>query len=290
MNENTKNGAFRKKKVYFSQVSNVALRDNNLSLKAKGLYALIQSYITIEDFVLYKTTLKKQCIEGEKAFESTWKELKDAGYLIQYRLQDKTPNEEGKVLNTFYYEYELLDAPDVELAAKAHGSQNRKTKEEKTHTPKKVGMGKKEKKQPKTHTPKMDTMDNGYDGQGVVYINSDLNNTDLSNIDLTTTDAPKGEVATLIESNTSLKLSEPQQATVDEWDIERTRKAIASFNTRKGIYFTYLETIYKETKNNNVSPRTGNSRYTDILKHDYNYDELDLLEQQYIDRKLAGLQ
>ena len=35
----TKNGKFRKKKVYFTQVSNVAIRDKNLSLKAKGLYA-----------------------------------------------------------------------------------------------------------------------------------------------------------------------------------------------------------------------------------------------------------
>jgi hypothetical protein len=46
------NGSFRKKKTYFSQVSNEALRDNTLSLKAKGLYALIQSYITIENFTL----------------------------------------------------------------------------------------------------------------------------------------------------------------------------------------------------------------------------------------------
>src|SRR3712207_8652195 len=96
------NGAFRKKKVYFTQVSNNAIRDNELSLKAKGLYALIQSYITIEDFTLYKSHLKKQCVEGEKAFENTWKELKDKGYLIQYRLQDfKTKH--------FYYEYELLE-------------------------------------------------------------------------------------------------------------------------------------------------------------------------------------
>ena len=32
----TNNGLFRKKKVYFSQVSNEALRDQELSLKAKN--------------------------------------------------------------------------------------------------------------------------------------------------------------------------------------------------------------------------------------------------------------
>ena len=95
------NGAFKKKKIFFSQVSNSALRDKELSLKAKGLYALIQSYVTIEGFTLYKTTLKKQCSEGNKAFESAWKELKDTGYLIQ----DRKRNKQG----TYYYEYELLD-------------------------------------------------------------------------------------------------------------------------------------------------------------------------------------
>lgn len=95
------NGAFRKKRIFFSQVSNEALRDASLSLKSKGLYALIQSYITIENFILYKNTLKQNCKEGEKAFEASWKELKDRGYLIQYKLR----NEKG----SFYYEYDLLD-------------------------------------------------------------------------------------------------------------------------------------------------------------------------------------
>ena len=96
-------GTFRKKKIYFSQVSNEALRDENLSLKAKGLYALIQSYITIENFILYKETLKSACRDGRDSFNSAWKELKDQGYLKQYKMQD----EKGKI----YYEYDLLDSP-----------------------------------------------------------------------------------------------------------------------------------------------------------------------------------
>lgn len=98
------NGVFRKKKVYFTQVSNVALRDTKLSLKAKGLYALIQSYITIEDFTLYKNHLSKQCKEGRDGFHSAWNELIKAGYLKQYRIR----NEKG----VFYYEYDLLDTPE----------------------------------------------------------------------------------------------------------------------------------------------------------------------------------
>lgn len=100
------NGKFRKKKVYFTQVSNAALRDSNLTLKAKGLYSLIQSYITMENFILYKNTLLKQCKEKETSFNSAWKELKDNGYLIQYKFK----NEKG----VFIYEYELIDNPTVE--------------------------------------------------------------------------------------------------------------------------------------------------------------------------------
>ena len=149
MNKNAANGAFRKRKVYFTQVSNNALRDENLSLKAKGLYALIQSYITIEDFTLYKSTLKKQCLEGEKAFESTWKELKDKGYLVQYKLQDE-------VTKQFYYEYDLLEVAEIQVS------------EDKSQNPKKEGVAKV-------------GSGNGRSAKRGVYNNTDSNNTDLNN-------------------------------------------------------------------------------------------------------------
>ena len=50
-------GAFRKKKISYAQVSNFALRDEKLSLKAKGLLSLIESYINLENFTLYKQFL-----------------------------------------------------------------------------------------------------------------------------------------------------------------------------------------------------------------------------------------
>lgn len=99
-----KSGSFRKKKINFTQVSNFVLLDENLSLKAKGLFSLIQHYVTIPDFILYKNTLKKACKEKEKAFDSAWNELKKAGYLLQHKMRDS----ESK---RFYYEYELMDKP-----------------------------------------------------------------------------------------------------------------------------------------------------------------------------------
>ncbi|MBA4509774.1 DnaD domain protein [Clostridium sporogenes] len=220
-----KNGRFRKKKVYFTQVSNNALRDNSISLKAKGLYALIQSYITLEDFTLYKNYLKKQCKEGEKAFESAWKELKDAGYLIQYRLQDDTLDENNKKKMTFFYEYELLDSKDIELATKVHASQNRKSKEEKSHTPKKEGMGKNQKAIP----TKKEGMGNGYNGEGGTYNNIDPINTDLNNTYSEEEETFQG-IISKIESNLEIKLNKKKKEIINNllksYSIELFNKAL----------------------------------------------------------------
>ena len=104
--EDNKSGRFRKKKVNFSMISNTIIRDESISLRAKGLYTLIQSYITMETFTLYKSYLMSQCCEGDRAFDSAWKELKEKGYLKQYKMRDGA--------RTFYYEYELLDEPEME--------------------------------------------------------------------------------------------------------------------------------------------------------------------------------
>lgn len=97
-------GKFRKREKPFTQISNHLLRDPNVSLKAKGLYSLIASYLSMVDFTLYKSTLRSNCSEGRDAFDKTWNELKNAGYLVQYKVKaDK---------GQFIYEYELLDEPE----------------------------------------------------------------------------------------------------------------------------------------------------------------------------------
>lgn len=101
-----KSGRFRKKKPSFSMIPNEIIRNENISLRAKGLYSLIQSYITMEEFTLYKSFLVRKCKEGKAAFDTAWKELKETGYLKQYKMN----SESG-----FYYEYELLDSPDTDF-------------------------------------------------------------------------------------------------------------------------------------------------------------------------------
>lgn len=108
-------------------ISNEVIRDDTVSLKAKGLYALIQSYITLEDFSLYKGFLLSKCKEGKKAFDASWKELKDAGYLIQYQMQDKDTKQ-------FYWEYDLVDS----VEEKPHPQKGIMALD--SHTPKRDGM------------------------------------------------------------------------------------------------------------------------------------------------------
>ncbi|HBI6922761.1 MAG: hypothetical protein E6363_01140 [Enterobacter sp.] len=281
--ETNRSGQFRKKKIYFTQVSNVALRDSSLSLKAKGLYALIQSYLTIEDFTLYKNTLKKHLKEGEKAFESTWKELKDAAYLIQYRLQDPKTKQ-------FYYEYELLDEPDIELANKIHNSQNRKKHEEKSHTPKKVGMGEKDEKSKKAIPTKREGMDNGYSGKVGVHNNTDLNNTNLNNINISSSSEDEEEVKKILD------ICQIQEFKLSRKDIKNLLLVYSFDKIAKGIitagsadstiknYKGYLVSVLNDMEKvkkvdiniNNKDSKKSNANFTQ-RDQDMNELEKDLL-------------
>jgi len=96
-------GYFRVKES-FTQVTNCITRDNTISLKAKGLYLVIQSCITNPNKRYSKEDFYDMTAEGLKAFESAWKELKDKGYLKVHNF----PNG-----GNFSIEFELLDRPEL---------------------------------------------------------------------------------------------------------------------------------------------------------------------------------
>ena len=75
-----------KKKKGFTVVANTAIRDESLSIEARGVYALIQSWITLEtdDFVCSKAFIFEKSNTGEKKFDRIWNELKASGYLKMY--------------------------------------------------------------------------------------------------------------------------------------------------------------------------------------------------------------
>lgn len=82
-------------------------RDRDISLKAKGLYLVIQANITMPDKRWRKEDFKSMTCEGKKAFDGAWNELKEAGYLKVHMYSNGV---------TWTVEYELLDEP----AAGAH--------------------------------------------------------------------------------------------------------------------------------------------------------------------------
>ena len=92
-------GQFRKKRG-FTAVQNAVAKNTDISLKAKGLYLLIQAFITMPDVSWKKSDFEAMCREGTKAFNSAWDELKNKGYL---HVHIYTEN------GVFRNEYELLD-------------------------------------------------------------------------------------------------------------------------------------------------------------------------------------
>lgn len=258
--EINKSGQFRKKKIYFTQVSNIALKDNRLSLKAKGLYSLIQSYLTIEDFTLYKNTLKKHLKEGDKAFESAWKELKDSAYLIQYRLQDSKTKQ-------FYYEYELLDEPNLKLANKIHGSQNRK---------------KYNKKCPLPIPPKKEGMGNGHNGKREQYNNTNLNNTNLNNIIITSSNNDE-EVIKLIHicNLNNFKLNKTDiKSLLLVYNFDKIAKAIITASSTKSHIKNYkgyiISTLNDMEKIKKININIENKKsYANFTQREYDYTDLE---------------
>ena len=84
----------------YTVMSNYHLRDTNLSLKGKGLLAMMLSLP--EDWNYTTRGLAKICKEGVDAISGALRELEAAGYIIRNRLRDKN----GRISDTEYVIYE----------------------------------------------------------------------------------------------------------------------------------------------------------------------------------------
>ncbi|MEB8885485.1 DnaD domain protein [Bacillus cereus] len=100
-------GIFRvKKDTNYSVIHNTPLRDENLSWRAKGLLAYMLSLP--DDWTFHATELSQHAKDSEKTTTSTLKELKKAGYLKRYPIQN---SETGKISHweTIVYELPTID-------------------------------------------------------------------------------------------------------------------------------------------------------------------------------------
>lgn len=89
----------------YTVMNNTFLRDNNLSWKAKGLFAYILSLP--EDWKIYLSELQTHATDGETSLRSAIKELTDNGYIVQKRLKD----DKGRWAS---YVYQIVENPFVE--------------------------------------------------------------------------------------------------------------------------------------------------------------------------------
>lgn len=80
-------------KSHFVQLPNQMLRDNSISLRARGLLAMVLTHQ--EEWVITKSWITEQVKEGKQAVASTFRELERSGYAVMH--EDR--NEVGKILS-----------------------------------------------------------------------------------------------------------------------------------------------------------------------------------------------
>lgn len=104
-----------KRKSNFTMISNVGLRDINLSFKAKGLLAYMLSLP--DDWVFYETELVNHSTDGLASVKTGLKELQEQGYL--HRTRER--NEKGQLKETIWtvhdeptFDFPMLDNPTLE--------------------------------------------------------------------------------------------------------------------------------------------------------------------------------
>jgi len=93
----------KKKKNKYAQVHINLLRDKNLSLKAKGLGAILESYSN--DFNLSLKSIVFNTIDGIKSVRSAIKELENGYYLYRFQTRDK----KGLFITYWAFDSQKLD-------------------------------------------------------------------------------------------------------------------------------------------------------------------------------------
>ena len=89
--------------IGYTTIYNEVLRDSTLSLDAKGLFAVIKSFVGLPDFALSKRRLGYACSDSAYLLNAAWKELKQKGYLQHYFSQAEN--------GAFCHVYNLMQHP-----------------------------------------------------------------------------------------------------------------------------------------------------------------------------------
>lgn len=104
-----------KRETNFTIMSNVGLRDERLSWKARGLLAYMLSLP--DDWVFYETELVKRAPDGLSGVRSGLKELEEHGFLVRVRERDENGRLKGSdwiIHDEPICDYPTLDKPILE--------------------------------------------------------------------------------------------------------------------------------------------------------------------------------
>lgn len=255
-------GVFRRKSGFTAVDNNIA-RDKKISLKAKGLFLLIQSYITIPESTWLKSDFQRMAVEGDKAFESAWRELKEFGYLKSHIM----PN--GKKGSQFATEFELLDEPVVGAHTFYYNSKGEVTN---TNLTKKVRV--KEDAKEIVDEAQLRYPQNGSNANCIDAIGSDANGDD--NIILTTKTLDKTVCNKSI--NLSDKTADESECVIfeasEKMDEDLIRSVSDELSVCNGIPYSYA--TKGKRMQNAIRVMAGWNEFVQF----YNYD--DVYERAYI--------
>lgn len=93
----------KKKQNNYAQVHVNMLRDRKLSLKAKGLGAVLESYSN--DFTVSVKSIEINSADGNRAVKTAIKELEAGYYLFRFQTRDKA----GRFITYWAFDSEKLD-------------------------------------------------------------------------------------------------------------------------------------------------------------------------------------
>lgn len=240
-------------------------------MDTKTLHNMINYYISIPDFILYKSHIQKQSGAGQRAFNRMWKQLKDNGYLMQYKLKgDK---------GTFYYEYELFDEP-----------QKRQESQEKPEV-QNVPVGDNEGKCPDIHNAPLDSagMGDAVHGKGSC-INKTISNKTLKNKTITIKQQQPKEKEQVVVVSCHAQLPEVDEELIEQYKSafgrrpsQKAKESLVSYLSRferdvvlyaleltglKGKHFDYAQGVLRKWEEHGV--RT----FDDVFAYDERYRAL----------------
>lgn len=220
MDKTRQTGRFRHKKASFTATSNRVLFDTNLDMDTKTLHNMINYYISIPEFTLYKSHIQKQSGAGQRAFNRMWKQLKENGYLVQYKLKgDK---------GIFYYEYELFDEPQ---------NHNEDKKEPEVQN---VPVEEEQVEKPDTHYATLDEvgMGSAVHGKGSC-INKTIGNKTLENKNINKKQQQPKEKEEVVVANCHAHLPEVDEELIEQYRYAfgrrpspKAKEVLVSFLTR----------------------------------------------------------